>query len=90
MGRLYDSREEFLQAQGRTYPVYVGMLSYRSRWTDADMDTEYQIIRALHDRNIGVIAAYSESTPDREIGCPSFEEAAEAFFVKRDGQSSLC
>ncbi len=81
-GRLYDSREEFLQAQGRTYPVYVGMLSYRSRWTDADMDTEYQIIRALHDRNIGVIAAYSESTPDREIGCPSFEEAAEAFFCQ--------
>ncbi len=81
-GQLYDSRDEFFQAQGRTYPVYVGMLSYRSRWTDADMDTEYQIIRALQERNIGVIAAYSESTPDREIGCPSFEETVEAFFCQ--------
>ncbi len=83
--RLYASGDDFLRREGGRFSHYVGMLSYRSRWTDGDLAVEDAIQASLERRGIGVIAAYTEGSPDRELGNLSFQQAVERFFC-RDGR----
>lgn len=78
--RTYPSAAAFFQCEGRSFPRYVGLLCYRGRWSDGDLDVERAIAERLARRNIGVIPAYTDGSPDRDLGTLPFEEAVERFF----------
>lgn len=81
-GRLFTDRDAFLEAQARRYPVYVGMLTYRGRWADQDLEVEHAIIDSLAARNIGVIPAFTDGSPNQALGNLTFQQAVERFFCK--------
>lgn len=81
-GRFYASAEEFFAAEGKNYSHYVGILNYRSRWASGDTDVDESIAVQLEQRGIGVIRAYSNGSPDRELGSLAFEETVERFFFQ--------
>lgn len=87
-GCFYDSAQAFFQGEGRRWPVYVGMLDYRSRWTTGDMQVSGCVADSLERRGIGVIRAYTSGSPDQELGTLSFEEAADRFFCL-EGRSAV-
>ncbi len=84
-GRLFASGEDFLRQECGRFHRYVGMLSYRSRWADGDLAVEEAIRESLERRGIGVIAAYTDGSPDRELGNLTFQQAVDRFFC-RDGR----
>lgn len=79
-GRFYPSAEEFFAAEGKMYSRYVGILNYRTRWVSGDTDVDEYIAARLEQRGIGVIRAYSNGSPDQELGALAFEETVERFF----------
>lgn len=79
-GRFYPSAEEFFAAEGKKYSRYVGILNYRTRWVSGDTDVDEHIAARLEQRGIGVIRAYSNGSPDQELGALAFEETVERFF----------
>ena len=79
-GRFYDCAGDFLNAESRRFPVYVGMLSYRGRWADGDIAVETAIIESLARRRIGVIAAYTDGSPNEQLGTLSFQDAVKRYF----------
>lgn len=79
-GRFYDSAQAFFKGEGRRWPVYVGMLDYRSRWITGDMQVSNCAADSLERRGIGVIRAYTNGSPDQELGTLSFEEAVDRLF----------
>lgn len=81
-GRLYPTAEEFFTAEEQQYDRYVGILNYRSRWTSGDTDVDTAIAQSLNRRGIGVICAYSNGSPDQEIGSLPFEETVRRFFCR--------
>lgn len=87
-GRLYDSAEAFFQGEWERYPVYVGMLNYRSRWTNGDTAVDECIAQSLERRGIGVIRAFSNGSPDQQLGSLAFEETLARFFC-RNGSSAI-
>lgn len=86
-GRLYESAEAFFRGEGERYPVYVGMLNYRSRWTSGDTAVDECIAESLERRGIGVIRAYSNGSPDQQLGSLAFEETVERFFCRNGGSA---
>lgn len=87
-GRLYPSAEAFFQGEGRRFARYVGMLGYRGRWADGDLAVERAIAESLARRGIGVIPAYTDGSPDADLGTLTFEEAVRRFFC-RDGRPAI-
>lgn len=83
-GRFFDSAAAFLQDQARPFPVYVGILSYRGRWADGDLALERAMAESLERRGIGVILAYSDGSPDAQLGTLPFQEAVRRFFCDGD------
>lgn len=81
-GRFYASAEEFFAAEGKKYSRYVGILNYRTRWVSGDTDVDESVAAALERRGIGVIRAYSNGSPDQELGALAFEETVERFFCR--------
>lgn len=81
-GRLFSDPEAFLAAETTRYPVYAGLLTYRGRWADQDLAVEEAIIESLRRRGIGVIPAFTDGSPNRELGNLTFEQAVERFFCK--------
>ncbi len=84
-GTLYPDPDAFFKAQEKRFPVYVGMLTYRGRWADQDLTVERAIIDSLAARNIGVIPAFTDGSPNKALGNLTFEQAVERFFCK-DGK----
>ncbi len=87
-GRLLPDCSAWEASEENRYPRRVGMLSYRSRWSDGDLALENAIIRGLNRRGIGVIAAFTDGSPDPELGTLTFEQAVERFFCK-DGRPAI-
>ncbi len=79
-GALYASALDFFRGEGRRFPHYAGMLSYRGRWADGDLAVERAIAESLARRGIGIIAAYTDDSPDAALGTLPFEEAVARFF----------
>lgn len=79
-GGYFSDPDSFFAAQKQTFPVYVGMMSYRSRWADGDIAAETSIAEQLAQLNIGVIPAYTDGSPNAELGTLSFQEAVRRFF----------
>lgn len=84
-GHFYTSATDFLQAEAPALSCYVGMLSYRGRWADGDLAVEQAIAESLARRGIGVIPAYTDGSPNEQLGTMSFQEAVQRFFCK-DGK----
>ncbi len=78
--RFYSSAEEFFAKEGRKYSCYVGILNYRSRWASGDTAVDERIAVKLEQCGIGVIRAYSNGSPDQDLGSLAFEETIERFF----------
>lgn len=87
-GRFYESAQAFFEAEGRMYTQYVGILNYRSRWANGDTHLDESIARSLERRGIGVIRAYSNGSPDQELGTMPFEQTVEKFFCL-NGKSAI-
>lgn len=81
-GRLYSSGTDFFQGEGQRFSSYVGMLSYRGRWADGDLAVEEAIAESLARRGIGVIPAFTDGSPDQELGTLTFQQAIERFFCQ--------
>ena len=81
-GKLYPDLEAYFAAEGRKFDCYAGMLSYRGRWVDEDLDVEQAIIDSLARRGIGVIPAFTDGSENRELGTLSFREAVSRFFCR--------
>lgn len=85
-GALYPSAADFFQKEGRQFSQYIGMIGYRSRWADGDLAVEQAVAESLQRRGIGVICAYTDGSPDAELGTLSFQEAVRRFFCGEDGR----
>lgn len=81
-GRLLPDLAAWESTEENRFPRRVGMLSYRSRWADGDLALENAIIRSLNRRGIGVIAAFTDGSPDPELGTLTFEEAVDRFYCR--------
>ena len=81
-GRLLPDLAAWEKTEENRFPRRVGMLSYRSRWSDGDLALENAIIRSLNRRGIGVVAAFTDGSPDPELGTLTFEQAVDRFFCK--------
>lgn len=81
-GRLYHSGADFLREEGKRFSHYVGMLGYRGRWADGDLAVEEAIAESLEQRGIGVIPAFTDGSPNQELGTLSFQQAVERFFCQ--------
>lgn len=78
--QFFDCAEAFLAAQKSRFPCYIGMVSYRSRWAEGDIAVEKAITAQLARRGIGVIAAYTDGSPNAQLGTLSFQDAVKKFF----------
>ena len=87
-GRLLPDLAAWEATEENRYPRRVGMLSYRSRWSDGDLALENAIIRSLNRRGIGVVAAFTDGSPDPELGTLTFEQAVDRFFC-REGRPAI-
>jgi cobaltochelatase CobN len=79
-GHFYESAQAFFDGEGKQYRTYVGILNYRSRWASGDTAVDERISAALQRRGIGTICAYSNGSPDQELGTLPFEEVVDRFF----------
>lgn len=84
-GRIYSELEQYLEEEEGGYDVYAGILSHRSRWLSQDLDMEFSIKKALNQRGIGVVLAFTMGSSDETLGSLNMEEAVRRFFV-RDGR----
>ena len=87
-GRLLPDLAAWEKTKENRFPRRVGMLSYRSRWSDGDLALENAIIRSLNRRGIGVVAAFTDGSPDPELGTLTFEQAVDRFFC-REGEPAI-
>ena len=81
-GRLLPDFSAWEATEENRFPRRVGMLSYRSRWSDGDLALENAIIQSLGRRGIGVVAAFTDGSPNPELGTLTFEQAVDRFFCK--------
>ena len=87
-GRLLPDFAAWEATKENRFSRRVGMLSYRSRWSDGDLALENAIIRSLNRRGIGVAAAFTDGSPDPELGTLTFEQAVDRFFC-REGRPAI-
>ena len=87
-GRLLPDLAAWEETDENRFPRRVGMLSYRSRWSDGDLALERAIIDGLNRRSIGVVAAFTDGSPDPALGNLTFQQAVDRFFC-RDGKPAV-
>ena len=84
---IYSSVKQYIEEIEVGYDAYVGILSHRSRWLSNELDMEYSIKRALNQRGIGVILAFTMGSADENLQSLTMQEAVNDLFA-RDGK--LC
>lgn len=87
-GAFYDSADAYFEGEGRRYPTYVGIVSYRNRWLEDDLSVEFALAESLRSRNIGVIMAFTTNASESSGDAFAYEKAMHALFTS-NGKSAV-
>ncbi len=76
--------EGYLQAHYAAGRPTVGVMFYRTEWLTGDFTYHTALIRALERKGLNVIAIFTNTVGNAELGAPSLLDAIRTYFFRED------